>query len=68
MMTRYEMFVKAFEDGKIIQIRKYRYNGQWSDWKAVSDIKTLGKCKVSVDIVDEFDEEVSYCPYDFRIA
>lgn len=68
MMTLYNILVKAFEEGKRVEIRKYRCFGNWSAWKVVSDVKTLGKCRISVEGYDEFEEVAYYCPYDFRIV
>jgi hypothetical protein len=46
-------------------IRKYRFQGMYSDWKEVSKEVAEKKAKVSV-----YDREngVDYCPYEVKVV
>ena len=66
-MAYYEV-VKAVEEGKALEMCKYRSCGDWGSWKSVSGEIALHKLNVTVTALDEFDEEETYHPYAFRLA
>jgi hypothetical protein len=54
---------KAVADGYLLQIAKYRSNGEWSAWKMVSLEKALEKLSVWVS-----DGCSDFQPYKVRIV
>ena len=72
MLARYEV-KKAIEEGLALEMCKFKRDGEWSAWKAVS--AEVASHKVDIRVCPGFDadyddpeDEEWFSPYGFRLA
>ncbi len=51
--------LRNLPENTIVESRKYKYYGEWSNWKAITPAHALHRLNVHTD--------EGYCPYDVRV-